>query len=190
MDTLRAPTAHVELPNSTPPTLGHGESWRPTRRAMPPPGPEPPPPLEESVDTLVLVATLDRASIRGLTRRLLGRANVRSVRGEFELVYAVESHPGTRPVVVIDCCVPSMDAETVATMVGALPRIPLVVLWGASADTLAELRRIAPAARSWVRLGPSATDADVAQLLDSLAYRRPRRKSGRQEVPKVDLASD
>jgi hypothetical protein len=137
----------------------------------------------------VLIATLDRTSAGALTRRLLGRARVRSVRGEFELVYAIESHIHARPVVVVDCCVPSVDVESLATTLGALPRTPLVVLWGTTAATLAELRRISPATRSWARLGPSATDADVADLLERLAYRRPRRISGPQPVPNPTVRS-
>lgn len=168
MDSLRAPTALVEAPSLPPPGLGELE--RATVPAPPPPGLTslPPPALHAPTEALVLVATLDRAGIQSLTRRLLGRATVRGVRSPFELVYAIESHPGTQPVVVIDCCVPSMEADTVATMVGALSTLPLVVLWGASEPMHRALRTTSPASRNWIRLGPSATDGDVAELVEAL----------------------
>lgn len=187
MDTLRAPTESIQPPSLPPPTLGKGESHRPTRPAIPPP-PLAADPSEETPaagpvpDTVVLVATLDRASTRTLTRRLLGCAQVRSVRGEFELVYAIESHRHARPVVVIDGCVPSVDVETLAMTLGAVPRRPPVVLWGTTEATLAKLRRTSPCAGSWVRLEPTATDADVARVVQRLAHRRSRRQSGSRPI--------
>jgi hypothetical protein len=169
MDTLRAPTATVEMPPTLPPpALLEGEAWRATLPAPPPPFLGGRAAAGTDLSTLVLVATLDRAGIQGLARRLLGRAAVRGVQSEFELMYAVTSHCGSRPVVVVDCCVPSVELEALAAMVGALPKLPLVVLWGATAPMHEAVRGFSPAARSWVRLGPSATDADVAELVEAL----------------------
>ncbi|MFW6049629.1 MAG: hypothetical protein ACODAU_00565 [Myxococcota bacterium] len=172
MDTLRAPTEVVEAPSLPPPGLDRGrEGGRATLPAPPPPGlTSLPPPLHEPSPALVLVATLDRSGIQSLTRRLLGRATVRGMRDPFELVYAIESHPGAQPVVVVDCCVPSVDPTAIATTVGALSTVPLVVLWGASEKVWRSVRQMTPAARNWIRLGPSATDADLSELVEALLW--------------------
>ena len=46
--------------------------------------------------------------------------------------------------------------------------LPLVVLWGASEPMHRALRTTSPASRNWIRLGPSATDGDVAELVEAL----------------------
>lgn len=172
MDTFPARVPTVDVPSAPPPALTAGlpdaRPTIPTPRRKGPLTSLAPPPLHAPSRALVLVATLDRAGIQSLTRRLLGRAAVRGVRRPFDLVYAIESHPGAQPVVVIDCCVPSMEPDTVATMVGALSTLPQVVLWGASEPVYGTLRKTSPSARDWMRLGPSATDADVAELVNAL----------------------
>lgn len=170
MDTHRADTALVEAPSAPPPGLEDPDCARATIPSPPPPGltTNLPPPLHSPSNALVLAATFDRSGIQKLTRRLLGHATVRGVRDAFELVYAVESHPGSQPVVVVDCCAPSVTPEDIASAVGALRRRPLVVLWGASDPVYRAIRGISSEARSWVRLGPSATDADVAELVHAL----------------------
>lgn len=165
METARVPAAPVDAPSLQPPAPPAE-----LRATVPSP-----PPLRRGVPValggtagLVLVATLDRAGVHRLARRLLGRADVRRVGRAFDLLHAVESHAGTQPVVIIDCCAPSVEPEAVATMLGALGTLPVVVLWGASDRVHQAVCRLSPAARNWIRLGANSTDAEVAELVQAV----------------------
>lgn len=128
-----------------------------------------PPPGEEPVDApLVLVATLDRSGLQRLARQLLHRATVRPVHDVFELMYALEANAGRRPLVVLDCCLPAVEPQSVASMLAGLAEAPRVLLWGAPRPVRANLEATAPAARDWIALGSEATDADVVALIESL----------------------
>jgi hypothetical protein len=119
----------------------------------------------------VLVATMDRSGIQRLTRRLVGSAEVRLARDVFELVFALEASGKRLPVVVLDCCLPAVEPQTVAQMLSRVRQMPSVVLWGASEQAHRHLANAAPAAADWVPVSQEADDRDLAALLERMLAR-------------------
>ncbi|MFW5921186.1 MAG: hypothetical protein ACOCUS_05045 [Polyangiales bacterium] len=128
-----------------------------------------PPPTSDATDApLVLVATLDRSGLQRLARRLVDTATVRPVNDVFELLYALEANAARHPMVVIDCCLPAVEPQAVASMLGGLAEPPRVLLWGAARSVRDGLEATSSATRDWIALGSEATDEDVVSLIESM----------------------
>lgn len=133
------------------------------------PSTQPPPESEQSTDApLVLVATLDRSGLQRLARRLVDSATVRPVNDVFELVYALEANASRNPLIVIDCCLPAVEPQAVASMLGSLDESPRVLLWGAARTVRDGLEATSTKTRDWIALGSEATDEDVVSLIESM----------------------
>lgn len=133
------------------------------------PSTQPPPTGDEETDApLVLVATLDRSGLQRLARRLVDTATVRPVNDVFELVYALEANASRNPLIIIDCCLPAVEPQAVASMLGSLDQSPRVLLWGAARTVRDGLEATSPRTRDWIALGSEATDEDVVSLIESM----------------------
>lgn len=118
---------------------------------------------------LVLMATQDRSSIQRVARHLLDQALVQPVHGVSEMVQALDTRRGgCGAVVIVDCCVPVVEPETVASMLDGIDDPPYVVLWGATAAQSDRMGKHTPGARQWIPLATEAGDPEVAELVTML----------------------
>lgn len=125
-----------------------------------------PPPIP--VPTPVLMATMDRSNLKGVARTLTGYAVVRQVTDVFELLSALDTLGSQRVVVVLDCCLPAVDAVTVVEMLTVVPKNVRFVLWGARKSVRQEMAALDPRTRDWLAIPAEASHEELAILLKTL----------------------
>lgn len=116
----------------------------------------------------VLVATLDEGRLRKLTAALGERATVELVEDVVALFDAIQRPPAGDLVIVVDCCDPSVQAATLATIAGDLPPRSLVLLWGAHEGVLDETRTLVGDAAQWLACGSEAGPETIAAMVRTL----------------------
>ncbi len=119
-------------------------------------------------ERVVLVSSLDRTSVHGLSRQLFGVAVVKQVSNVFDLVSALEEHRRERPAVVVDCSLPAIDPTVLATMVPPDIEGLTVILWGANERLVCDIECVAPIARTFVVCAADANHGDLAVLIRSV----------------------
>ncbi|HEY6560599.1 MAG TPA: hypothetical protein VI072_25120 [Polyangiaceae bacterium] len=143
--TAPSPPASMDYPRGTAAAFGIGVSAAPTRRLP-----------------FVLVATLDLNLVRKLAAWLDPRAAVVRVRSAASLLLDLENAADAPSVIVLDCAQPSIRPVALAALADDLPASIKVVLWGATSEIEAQVRKVLPAASRWISVSGAALAKDVA----------------------------